>query len=109
MIRPQKVQLMKECGLENSSGKETAEEGVSPRKQMSQPVSEGTLPTALVVARGRGQISLTGRSCGGGKILETASARSTLEGSRCCEVIVWWTQSDDVVGSQSPTSGIRQR
>lgn len=105
MIRPQKVQLMKECGLENSSGKEAARKGSS--KEADEPAGQPGDP-ALVMARGRGQISLTWEFLGG-KVLETASARSTLEGSRCCEVTLWWTQSDDVVVSQSPISGIRQR
>lgn len=94
MIRPQKVQLMKECGLENSSGKEAARKGSS--KEADEPAGQPGDP-AYSLGDGQGQRSdLTDwEFLGGGKVLETASARSTLEGSRCCEVTLWWTQSDD--------------
>lgn len=93
--------------LENSSRKEAARKGSSKEADelAGQPGDH-----AYSLGDGQGQRSdLTDWEFMGGKVLETASARSTLEESRCCEVTLWWTQSDDCVVSQSPISGIRQR
>lgn len=54
MIRPQKVQLMKECGLENSSGKEAARKGSS--KEADEPAGQPGDP-AYSLGDGQGQRS----------------------------------------------------
>lgn len=54
MIRPQKVQLMKEGGLENSSGKEAARKGSS--KETGEPAGQPGDP-AYSLGDGQGQRS----------------------------------------------------